>query len=54
MLKFMGWDEAATLIEQALEQALKSGNVTFDLAQNINNSTTLSCSDFAQKVIEYF
>ena len=54
MLKFMGWDEAATLIEQALEQALKSSNVTFDLAQNINNSTTLSCSDFAQKVIEYF
>ena len=54
MLKFMGWDEAATLIEQALEQALKSGNVTFDLTQNINNSTTLSCSDFAQKVIEYF
>jgi isocitrate dehydrogenase len=54
MLKFMGWDEAATLIELALEQALKSGNVTFDLAKNINNSTTLSCSDFAQKVIEYF
>ncbi|WP_024599358.1 NADP-dependent isocitrate dehydrogenase [Pseudoalteromonas sp. TAE56] len=60
MLKFMGWNEAALLIENALEQTFKSGEVTFDLAQEhtdnsrIHNSTTLSCTDFAQKVIEHF
>lgn len=54
MLKFMKWDKAADLIENALENTLKSANVTFDLAPNINNSKTLSCSDFAQKVIEHF
>jgi isocitrate dehydrogenase len=60
MLKFMGWDEAALLIENALEQTFKSGEVTFDLAQeqsdnsSIHNSTTLTCTGFAKKVIEHF
>jgi isocitrate dehydrogenase len=60
MLKFMGWNEAALLIENALEQTFKSGEVTFDLAQEhtdnsrIHNSTTLTCTGFAKKVIEHF
>ena len=60
MLKFMGWDEAALLIENALEQTFKSGEVTFDLAQeqsdnsSIHNSITLTCTGFAKKVIEHF
>jgi isocitrate dehydrogenase len=68
MLKFMKWDEAATLIENALEKTLAAGEVTFDLAPSTNaveannvshnvnpqNSTTLTCTDFAQKVIEHF
>ena len=60
MLKFMKWDEAALTIENALEKTLASGHVTFDLAQQgsdtstIHNSTTLSCTDFANKVIEHF
>ena len=60
MLKFMGWDEAALQIENALEQTFKSGEVTFDLAQeqsgnsSIHNSTTLTCTGFAKKVIEHF
>ena len=60
MLKFMKWDEAALTIENALENTLASGYVTFDLTQQgidtskTHNSTTLSCTDFANKVIEHF
>ena len=54
MLKFMGWSEAAYLIENALESTFASGQVTFDLAQSNHNSTTLSCKQFANKVIEHF
>ena len=60
MLKFMKWDEAALTIENALENTLASGYVTFDLTQQgidiskTHNSTTLSCTDFADKVIEHF
>ena len=54
MLKFMGWSEAACLIENALESTFASGKVTFDLAQSNHNSTTLSCKQFANKVIEHF
>ncbi|WP_213608284.1 NADP-dependent isocitrate dehydrogenase [Pseudoalteromonas sp.] len=54
MLKFMGWSEAACLIENALESTFASAEVTFDLAQSNHNSTTLSCKQFANKVIEHF
>lgn len=54
MLNFMKWHEAAMLIESALEKTYKSGELTFDLSENINNSITLSCTDFAKKVIEHF
>jgi isocitrate dehydrogenase len=54
MLKFMGWVEAACVIENALEMTFASGQVTFDLAQSSHNSTTLSCKQFANKVIEHF
>jgi len=62
MLKFMKWDKAAILIENALEKTFASSQVTFDLTPNKDdsnnsiskNSITLSCTDFAQKVIEHF
>ncbi len=54
MLKYMGWVEAACLIENALETTFASGQVTFDLAHSNHNSTTLSCKQFASKVIEHF
>ncbi|MEH6393800.1 NADP-dependent isocitrate dehydrogenase [Pseudoalteromonas sp.] len=51
MLRFMGWQEAAQAIENALSQTLNVGEVTFDLQQQ-QNSTILSCSDFTQRIIE--
>ena len=52
MLRFMGWHEAAQAIENALTQTLNAGEVTFDLQQQQQNSTILSCSDFTQRIIE--
>ena len=52
MLRFMDWHEAALAIENALTQTLNAGEVTFDLQQEQQNSTILSCSDFTQRIIE--
>ncbi|BDF94474.1 NADP-dependent isocitrate dehydrogenase [Pseudoalteromonas haloplanktis] len=52
MLRFMDWHEAAQAIDNALAQTLGAGEVTFDLQQELQNSTILSCSDFTQRIIE--
>ncbi|MFU2509029.1 MAG: NADP-dependent isocitrate dehydrogenase [Pseudoalteromonas prydzensis] len=52
MLRFMDWHEAAQAIENALAQTLNTGEVTFDLQEQQQNSTILSCSDFTQRIIE--
>ncbi|WP_404340353.1 NADP-dependent isocitrate dehydrogenase [Pseudoalteromonas mariniglutinosa] len=52
MLRFMSWDTAAEQIEQALMATLDSGEMTFDLASSNENPITLSCSDFANRIIE--
>jgi isocitrate dehydrogenase len=33
MFRYFGWNEAADLIEAALERAIAAGQVTFDLAR---------------------
>lgn len=52
MLDFMGWFEAADLIEKAIEKAILDKNVTVDLAQTIKGSKTLKCSEFKNVLIE--
>ncbi len=52
MLDYMGWDKAAELIRQSLEKTVKSGLVTYDLARQIDNSSTLSCSDFGKAIVD--
>jgi len=52
MLEHMGWVEAADLIPAALGRAVQDGMVTYDLARQISGATELSCSGFAQAVVE--
>jgi isocitrate dehydrogenase len=52
MLEFLGWKEAARLIEQGLEQTFLAKKVTKDLYRLIENGTLLKTSEFAQAVIE--
>jgi len=44
MFDFMGWEEAAWLIEQGVERAIKRGKVTYDLARFRSDATEVSGS----------
>jgi len=52
MLDHMDWDEAALLIRQAIGRAITDKVVTYDLARQLEGATELSCSAFAQAVID--
>lgn len=52
MLDFMGWKEAANLIEKSFQQAILNKTVTYDLAREMQGAKTIKCSEFAQAMIE--
>lgn len=51
MLEYMGWNESATTITNALEVMFKSGRATADLARFMSNGNTLSTSEFSKEII---
>ncbi|MFH1727035.1 MAG: isocitrate/isopropylmalate family dehydrogenase [Pseudomonadota bacterium] len=56
MLNHMGWNEAADLIIKGLEQSIKDGHVTYDLARLMKaegreDVTEVSCSGFGKAII---
>jgi isocitrate dehydrogenase len=51
MLRHMGWDEAATLIDDGLSKAISQKRVTYDLARQMEGATELSCSAFGDAII---
>ncbi len=51
MLRYLGWTEAAELIEQALETTISQKKVTYDLARLMEGATELKTSQFADAVI---
>ena len=55
MLEFMGWQEAANLIQTGIGQAIANRQVTYDLARLMDPPVEpLSCSDFALAIIDRF
>lgn len=55
MLNFMGWQEAAELIQQGLANAIADGKVTYDLARLMEPTVApLKCSEFAEAIVSYF
>ncbi len=56
MLEFMGWQEAANLIQQGLANAIANRLVTYDLARLMNPPVKppLKCSEFADAIINNF
>ena len=52
MLRYLGWNEAADLIEGGLERTIQQKKVTYDLARQMEGATELKTSQFAQAVIE--
>jgi isocitrate dehydrogenase len=51
MFRYLGWGEAADLIEGGLERTIQQKKVTYDLARQMENATELKTSQFADAVI---
>ena len=51
MLEYIGWQEAADLINQAFPLVMADKTVTYDFARQMDNATTLSTSEFADALI---
>lgn len=51
MLEYMGWNEAATLIEEALATTIKRKRVTIDFYNLMHDATLLKTSEFADDII---
>jgi isocitrate dehydrogenase len=55
MLQYMGWNEAASLIENAIEKSILQKKVTYDLARQMEgNVKPLKTSEFAEAIIDNF
>ena len=52
MLNYLGWAEAATLIEKALEKTIAQKKVTYDLARQMQGAKELKTSAFADAIIK--
>ena len=52
MLQYMGWDEAASLINRSLEQCFKDSRATHDLARFMPEGISRSTTEFTQDVIK--
>jgi isocitrate dehydrogenase len=53
MLRHLGWHEAADLIIQGMEKAIKAKTVTYDLERLMPEATRLSCSEFGRAMIQH-
>ncbi|MEE9297766.1 MAG: NADP-dependent isocitrate dehydrogenase [Acidimicrobiia bacterium] len=52
MLRYLGWSEAADLIEQGIERAIGDRIVTYDFARLMDEATEVKTSEFASALIE--
>jgi len=52
MLRHLGWSEAADLIIKAMGASISRKKVTYDLERLMTGGTLLSCSEFAQAMVE--
>ena len=52
MLEFMGWDDAADLVRDAVEQTIVDRKVTYDIERQIEGGEKLATSEYANAVID--
>lgn len=53
MLRYMGWKEAADMIETGIEKAIESKTVTYDFARLMEGATEVKCSEFGDAIIAH-
>ncbi|MBK7157297.1 MAG: NADP-dependent isocitrate dehydrogenase [Ignavibacteria bacterium] len=54
MLNYLGWKEAADLIENGIRKAIASKKVTFDFAEQMIGATEVKCSQFGEEIVMNF
>jgi isocitrate dehydrogenase len=52
MFEYLGWNEVSNLIVRGLENAIKSKNVTYDLARQMPGAKEVSTSAFGDQIIK--
>ncbi|RPJ09342.1 MAG: NADP-dependent isocitrate dehydrogenase [Spirochaetaceae bacterium] len=52
MFEYMGWQEAADLIERGIRKAISTKTVTYDFARLMENAKEVSTSAFADALVE--
>ncbi len=52
MLEYMGWQEAATVVVDAIAQTIKDKVVTYDLERQMDGATLARTSEFADRIIQ--
>jgi isocitrate dehydrogenase len=52
MFRFLGWNEAADLIERGIEQTILQKKVTYDFERLMEGATKVKTSQFADSIIE--
>jgi isocitrate dehydrogenase len=53
MLQYMGWQEAADLVTEAMTRTIQAKQVTYDLHRQMEGATKLSTSQFAQAIVDH-
>jgi isocitrate dehydrogenase len=51
LLEFIGWKEAATMIESAMEKTIQQKFVTYDFERQLAGATKVGTSEFATRII---
>jgi isocitrate dehydrogenase len=51
MLEYLGWQEAAGLINRGLEKTIQNKTVTYDFARLMEGAKELKCSEFAKAIV---
>ena len=52
MLEYLGWQDAADLVRDAVEAAISSKQVTYDIHRQIEGGEKLATSEFADNVVD--
>jgi len=52
MLQYLGWDEAATMIEDAIQKTIDNKTVTYDLERQMTGATKVGTSEYATNIIK--
>ena len=51
MFQYMGWNEAARLVEQGMSRSIAAKTVTYDFHRLMDGATKLKCSEFGDAII---